>query len=62
MTNLTDATDAVLDASLEQLYTQHEAATDPQTRAEIHWGIAAILDEQSRRLDAWITEHIKEPA
>lgn len=58
MTNLTDSSDDVLDASLDQLYAQHEAATDPQARAEIHWAIAQVLGEQSRRLDAWISEHV----
>jgi acyl-CoA reductase-like NAD-dependent aldehyde dehydrogenase len=58
MTHLTDATDDVLDASLARLYAQHEAATDPQARAEIHWAIAQVLGEQSRRLDVWIEEHV----
>jgi hypothetical protein len=58
MTHLTDATDDVLDASLVKLYADHEAATDPQTRAEIHWAISQVLSEMSRRLDVWISEHV----
>jgi hypothetical protein len=58
MTHLTDATDDVLDASLVKLYADHEAATDPQARAEIHWAIAQVLSEMSRRLDLWISEHV----
>lgn len=65
MTLLTDEPDDVLDASLTRLYMQHEAAMavgDTQARAEVHWGIVQVLAEQSRRLDVWIAERLKERA
>lgn len=58
-TDLSIDTDEVLDASLAKLYLQHEAAMacgDNEVKRECHWAIAAILEEQSRRLDAWIAE------
>lgn len=57
MTDLTDADDAVLQAALDKLFIEHAEASDAcdrQAQAEAHWAIAAILAEQSRRLDAWI--------
>jgi hypothetical protein len=53
------ADDAVLDATLVRLFADHEAAMqtgDNQAKAECHWAIAAVIEEQSRRLDAWIAE------
>jgi hypothetical protein len=65
MTELTQADDAVLDATLVKLFADHEAAMqtgDNQAKAETHWAIAAVIEEQSRRLDAWIEEHMSETA
>jgi hypothetical protein len=62
MTELTQADDAVLDATLVKLFADHEAAMqtgDNQAKAECHWSIAQVLAEQSRRLDAWIEEHME---
>ncbi len=53
-TDLTIPSDEVLDATLVRLYADHEAATEPGERAEVHLCITAVLAEQSRRLDAWI--------
>jgi hypothetical protein len=49
--------DEVLQDSLDRLFVAHAEAADScdrQAQAEAHAGIAAILLEQSRRLDAWI--------
>lgn len=62
MTELSDCTDTVLDSALEMFYRQHEAAMaagDSEARAETHWAIRQILDEFSRRLDAWIADHME---
>jgi hypothetical protein len=60
-TDLSIEDDEVLDASLTQLYAEHLDASDAHDLAvcaEIHYCIVRILAEQSRRLDAWILEHV----
>lgn len=61
MTQLTDSSDDVLDASLIRLYADHAAAMeagDHVERLACHIAIEAVLSEQSRRLDVWIAEHV----
>lgn len=61
MTELTDCSDDVLETALKMFYRHHAQAMDDgdvDARRETHWAIQQILAEQSRRLDAWIAEHV----
>jgi hypothetical protein len=62
--DLSVLSDGMLQSSLDRLFLEHAEAADACDRAaqaECHIGIAAILAEQSLRLDAWIA-HMKEHA
>lgn len=52
-TDLTQLSDAELDASLMILFRQHTNA-DKNQRREIHEATRLVLAEQGRRLDGWL--------
>lgn len=57
--------DAILDDALTRLFVEHRAAKDAGNTAEareLQLSIRDILAEQSRRLDAWINEHLTQGA
>lgn len=59
-TDLTTETDAVLDATLQRVFTEHRAASDAGDVAEKRicaQMAASIIAEQGRRLDVWIEQH-----
>jgi hypothetical protein len=65
MADLTNLTDAELDTMLATEYADHHRAMCCGDKVEAnacHILIVEILAEQSRRLDAWIEAHLKEPA
>lgn len=49
-----DLDDTELDHALQLLYDQHR--NEPENRPEIHAAIAAVLLEQSRRRDVWLSQ------